>query len=59
MNPRDYVVKFGKFKDKRLGAISAADLASYVDYLRQGTERTGEPLTGMFKEFVQMVEAIK
>lgn len=59
LNPRDYVVKFGKFKDKRLGSISPADLASYVDYLRQGAERTGEPLTGMFKEFVQMVEAIK
>lgn len=58
-NPRDYVVKFGKFSGKRLGSINPADVANYVDYLRQGAERSGEPLSGQAKEFVQMVEAIK
>jgi hypothetical protein len=46
MDPRQYMVTFGKFKDKRLGEIDMSELKSYVEFIELSAKRTDKPITG-------------
>lgn len=59
VNPRDYVVKFGKWKDRRLGDLNPNEVRGYVTFLQDGAMAKNKPLDGPAKEFVQMVEALR
>lgn len=42
--PEDYIVPFGKFRDKRLGDLEKKDVSNYLKYLADESKKTGEPL---------------
>lgn len=55
--PLDYVVKFGKFKDKALREIPPKDVKNMVDWLRNESAKNKKPLAGSAKELVDVYDS--
>lgn len=53
----DYVVSFGKYKDKRLTEIAPEDLSNYVGYLHRKAKEDRKEIQGAVKEFIDHAEA--
>ncbi len=49
----EYVVPFGKFKDRKLGEIPGEELMDYVQYLERKAKEEKKVIKGMVAEFIQ------
>lgn len=54
--PKDYVVKVGKFKDKKLGDIDQLALQDYLTWLHKSAKDKQQNLTGDWLEFAKIAE---
>ena len=53
-----YVIGFGKFKGKPLGAVNVEDLKNYASWLLDEAQKKGKPLNDMGQEFIERVQAL-
>ncbi len=51
-NPGEYVVTFGKLKNKKLKDIDVLELTSYMDYIYNSAKTKGEEIKGQILEFI-------
>lgn len=54
--PKDYIVKVGKFKDKKLGDIDQLALQDYLTWLHKNAKDKNQNLTGDWLEFAKIAE---
>lgn len=52
-----YVVRVGKFKDKKLSEIDQLDIQQYLSWLHGKAKENKQPLTGDWLEFAKIAEA--
>ena len=57
VNPADYVVKVGKkYNGMALKNMLDQEIEGYIDYVVDGSKKTGKPLSGDWIEFVETAE---
>lgn len=54
LNPQDYVVSVGKFKDLKLSQIPEGELKQYINWLKVESVKRGQKLTGDWEILVHM-----
>jgi len=53
----DWIIPFGKYKDKKLSNVTAKDLLNYADWLTKNAQSSGKPLSDSARTYVSKVEA--
>jgi len=53
-SPGDYIIKFGKHKEKRLSEMQDLELKGYLNWLQDGAAKSGKPLTEKAQDLMDM-----
>lgn len=55
----DWVIPFGKFKDKRMGQIAMNELVNYASWIQDAARQKGEGLSKSGQEFILKLQAMQ
>lgn len=56
-NPGDYVVRFGKYKERSVNQMQPEEIEGYIKWLKNSSATSGKAMGAMQKEFIEAGEA--